>query len=78
MLYYYSLEDEHRKKRSVHALLEGDFGVDAWAWLKHMSIILLSNKKIILPISLKGFLPDFLIIPLLDLPPFLQRTMNYL
>lgn len=30
---YYSLEDERRAERSVHALDEGSFGPDLWQWI---------------------------------------------
>lgn len=30
---YYSLEDEHRKTRSAHALSSSSFGLDMWAWV---------------------------------------------
>ncbi len=31
---YYSLEDEHRKKRSVYQLRKSQFGFDFWSWLR--------------------------------------------
>jgi len=31
---YYSLEDEHRKQRSVHQLNSSDYFVDSWSWLQ--------------------------------------------
>lgn len=30
---YYSLEDEHRKQRSVHQLQSSEYWVDFWSWL---------------------------------------------
>lgn len=31
---YYSLEDERRKKRSVHQLEQSEYGLDMWHWMK--------------------------------------------
>jgi len=31
---YYSLEDEHRKKRSAHQLSSSEYWVDIWSWLQ--------------------------------------------
>lgn len=31
---YYSLEDERRKKRSVHQLVQSEYGFDMWHWMK--------------------------------------------
>ncbi len=30
---YYSLEDEHRKQRSIHELSSSSYGLDMWAWV---------------------------------------------
>lgn len=36
---YYSLEDEHRKKRSVHELRPSQYGLDFWAWLREYGMV---------------------------------------
>ncbi|WP_075187906.1 multidrug transporter [Teredinibacter haidensis] len=34
---YYSLEDEHRKQRSIHQLASSEYWVDIWSWLQNDS-----------------------------------------
>ncbi|VUD47343.1 hypothetical protein TDB9533_01008 [Thalassocella blandensis] len=36
---YYSLQDEHRKKRSVYELQPSQYGFDFWAWLRDYGVI---------------------------------------
>ena len=36
---YYSLEDEHRKKRTVYELRPSKYGFDFWAWLRDYGAI---------------------------------------
>lgn len=37
---YYSLEDEHRKPRSVYQLSISEYGFDFWAWLRDYGAVL--------------------------------------
>lgn len=36
---YYSLEDEHRKKRTVYQLRSSKYGFDFWSWLRDYGMI---------------------------------------